>query len=163
MLRNLLVSALLASGSTSAVIKRQEAEVWQPAINARWQIILSQNLNMNAGLSPGDATVWDLDLFNTGENTISSLHAMGIKVICYFSAGTSEEGRPDLGGLSENDYGKGLPDWPGEKYLNIRSDSVWQVMKGRIGLAAQKGCDAVDPDNMGAYSPSKNVVGKTNM
>jgi hypothetical protein len=118
-------------------------------LTTRWQIILSNNVNINGGLSPSDAGIWDLDLFNTDASVISSLHDMGIKVICYFSAGTSEEGRPDLDGLSSSDYGKGLPDWPGEKYLDIRSPTVWNVMKARISLASQKGCDAVDPDNMG--------------
>lgn len=57
-----------------------------------------------------------------------------------------------MGGLNSDDYGKALPDWPGENYIDIRHDSVWQVMKGRIELAAQKNCDAVDPDNMGKVS-----------
>ena len=147
-MRNTFITALFSSLVSAAAVTKQ-AQVWQPSLNTRWQIILSNNLNINSGLSPSDAGIWDLDLFNTDASTISSLHDMGIKVICYFSAGTSEEGRPDLGGLASSDYGKALPDWPGEKYIDIRSNTVWNVMKNRISLASQKGCDAVDPDNMG--------------
>jgi hypothetical protein len=45
--------------------------------------------------------------------------------------------------------GVGLPQWPGEFWLDIRQENVWTVMKDRIKLAHEKGCDAIDPDNMG--------------
>jgi hypothetical protein len=148
MIRNILLTTLFG-GLVSAAAVTKRAQVWQPDLTTRWQIILSSNINANSGLSPSSAKIWDLDLFNTDASVISSLHDQGVKVICYFSAGTSEEGRPDLGSLGSSDYGKGLPDWPGEKYIDIRSNTVWNVMQSRISLAAQKGCDAVDPDNMG--------------
>jgi hypothetical protein len=93
--------------------------------------------------------MWDLDLFHTDAATISAIQAQGKAVVCYFSAGTSEADRPDLGVLDPSNIGAGLPDWPGENWLDIRTDNVFQIMKARIELAAQKGCDAVDPDNMG--------------
>jgi hypothetical protein len=41
---------------------------------------------------------------------------------------------------------------PGENWLDIRSDNVSLIMKKRIDLAVQKGCDGVEPDNMDGYS-----------
>jgi hypothetical protein len=41
--------------------------------------------------------------------------------------------------------------WEKEKWLNLNSDNVRQIMAKRLELAAEKGCDAVDPDNMDAY------------
>jgi hypothetical protein len=74
----------------AAAIASQAAQYWQPPANTgEWQIILSNNLNTNGGLTPSSATVWDLDLFNTDASTISTLKAQGLKVICYFSAGES--------------------------------------------------------------------------
>jgi hypothetical protein len=157
MVRNLFVTALLSTLVSSAAVKRDNGTAWKPAQGGSWQIILSDNLDVSQGLEPSDAEVWDLDLFNTGADTVSTLHSDGKKVICYFSAGTSEQGRPDLGGLQQSDYGSALPDWPGENYIDIRSATVWNVMKGRIDQAAEKGCDAVDPDNMGKSSRSHRV------
>jgi hypothetical protein len=149
MTRNIFISSLLASAAVATTIQRR-ADVWQPAVGTSWQIMLSAEPNMQTTLKP-DVPVWDLDLFDTDESTISQLHNLGKKVICYYSAGTYESGRPDLSGLKRSDIGASLPDWPGEYYLDIRSPTVWKVMQGRIQLAAQKGCDAVDPDNMGKH------------
>lgn len=77
---------------------------------------------------------------------------MGKKIICYFSAGTSEVWRPDYHLFKVQDQGANLPLWPGEKWLNVRSPDVWQIMQRRIKFAGQQGCDAIDPDNMDGYS-----------
>jgi len=55
------------------------------------------------GITPGfltiDTTVnveiFDIDLFDVPQSTIDTLHARGSKVICYISAGTWENWRPD--------------------------------------------------------------------
>jgi hypothetical protein len=147
------LSTLLASTAFGAALRPRQSS-WTPKVGEKWQIILSGEPNMSAGLTPEDAVVWDLDLFNTDASTISAIKAQGKSVICYFSAGTSEPDRPDLGGLNPSAVGAGLPDWPGENWLDIRTDNVAQIMIARVQLAAQKGCDAVDPDNMG-----KNLFG----
>src|ERR1700753_860145 len=93
------ISSILTCGfAAAAVIQNRAPSFWQPTIGTRWQIILSANLDIGAGLAPADAKIWDLDLFNTDQSTIDSLHENGDKVICYYSAGTSEQGRPDLSG-----------------------------------------------------------------
>jgi hypothetical protein len=121
-------------------------------VGTKWQIILSGTLAGADQAVPADAAVWDVDLFNTPATTIASLKEMGKTVLCYFSAGTSEPNRPDLETLVEGDSGSQLKDWPGEYWLNLRSDTVWAIMSGRIALAASKGCDAIDPDNMGMFA-----------
>src|ERR1700760_3395515 len=108
-MHNFLISSLLATAATAAVVRRDTT--WQPAVGAKWQIMLSQTPNVDAGLQPADADIWDLDLFQTDASAIDALHGLGKKVICYFSAGTYEEGRPDLSGFSSSDLGAGLPDW----------------------------------------------------
>jgi len=35
--------------------------------------------------------VFDIDLFNSSTSTITTLHTLGKKVICYFSAGSYED------------------------------------------------------------------------
>ncbi len=108
-----------------------------------------------------DVDLYDVDLFDTPESLIASLKAAGKTVICYFSAGTYEEWRPDADTLlSAGALGAPLPDWEGEWWLDIRLDGVREVMQTRLDLAKAKGCDGVDPDNMDGYS-NANGLGLT--
>lgn len=99
-----------------------------------------------------DARVWDIDLFETTSEEIERLHAADRYVICYFSAGTSEDWRPDFGDIDAEIIGEPLDDWPGERWLDIRSSAAFQLVNSRLGLAKEKGCDAVEPDNVDGYT-----------
>lgn len=96
--------------------------------------------------------IYDIDLFDSPEDLIQRIQATGKKVICYFSAGSYEEWRPDANQFSEKDLGSPLDGWPGERWLDIRSNIVHSIMKNRLDLARQKGCDGVEPDNMDSYT-----------
>jgi hypothetical protein len=130
------------------------AEVWQPKLNSRFQIILDRNV-MSSGrlgisqLIPENADIFDVDLFDTSKELIQTLHKRGKKVICYFSAGGSESWRPDYASILEKDKGEKLMNWNREQWLDIRSPDVFEVMKKRIQMASSKGCDGIDPDNIG--------------
>ncbi|KAH8725337.1 glycoside hydrolase superfamily [Phaeosphaeriaceae sp. PMI808] len=102
-------------------------------------------------LSPTDAPVWDIDLFDSPASTIKSFKAAGKIVICYFSAGTAEDWREDYRTFPAGDLGKVLPEWPNEKWVRTGSQSIRRIMATRIKLAADKGCDAIDPDNIDGY------------
>ncbi|KAI1507994.1 Glyco-hydro-114 domain containing protein [Pyrenophora tritici-repentis] len=102
-------------------------------------------------LPPTDAPVWDVDLFDTPVTTISALKKAGKTVICYFSAGTAENWRDDYGGFAAADLGKVLPEWSNEKWVKTGSQGIRNIMAKRIKLAADKGCDAIDPDNTDGY------------
>lgn len=93
--------------------------------------------------------IFDIDLWDNSAETVEKLHASGKKVICYFSAGTSEDWRVDFKNIRPQDMGASLPLWKGERWLDIRKRSVWTVMQKRIELASKRGCDAIDPDNIG--------------
>ena len=43
----------------------------------------------------------------------------GKKVICYFSAGSHEDWRADVGSVASDDLGLQLDNWPGERWWNI--------------------------------------------
>jgi hypothetical protein len=97
--------------------------------------------------------MYDVDLFETPPATISALHSQGRKVICYFSAGTYENWRPDKKKFPKSVLGNALPDWPGERWLDIRQLSTLKpIMTARLDLAVTKGCDGVEPDNVEAYN-----------
>jgi endo-alpha-1,4-polygalactosaminidase (GH114 family) len=121
--------------------------IWQPPVGATWQIVLEYALN---DTSP-DVSVFDIDLFENPTTTIASLHALNRSVICYFSAGSYEDFRPDSSQFLPSDYAKPLDGWPGEYWLNTNSSNVRNIMTERLKLAASKDCDGVDPDNVDGY------------
>ena len=127
--------------------------VWQPAVNSSWQIVLINpiNLDLDATSTTPDVDIWDIDLYTNANSTFSTLHRLGKKVICYFSAGSYEPYRPDASQFKDADKGKELDGWPGERWLDLNSDNVRRIMTDRIELARQKGCDAIDPDNVDGY------------
>jgi hypothetical protein len=120
---------------------------FKPQVLISWQLQLQGNLTTSY-----DAKLYVLDLFDTPQSKIASLQRHGIAVICYFSAGTFEDWRADSSEFDESDLGQDLDDWPGERWLDVRSQNVRRIMTTRLDLARSKGCDGVDPDNVDGHS-----------
>lgn len=121
---------------------------WQPTAGTSWQIQLTDAIDTSI-----DAQVYDIDLIDTDAQLIAQLHAKGRKVVCYFSAGSIEDWRPDAKNFPSEVLGKDYENWPGERWLDIRQiEKLAPVMSDRMDLAVQKKCDAVDPDNVDAYA-----------
>ncbi|TAN47468.1 MAG: hypothetical protein EPN21_17550 [Methylococcaceae bacterium] len=112
----------------------------------------SWHLQLNGKLKRPDRQVYDIDLFDTSRATIAALHAEGRSVICYFSAGSWENWRPDADLYPGATKGNPLAGWPGEQWLDISHPGVLDVIRTRLDLAVQKGCDGVDPDNVDGYA-----------
>ncbi|KAJ9488442.1 hypothetical protein VN97_g4844 [Penicillium thymicola] len=130
--------------------------IWQPEAGVKWQIQLVDAVEDTTI----DTDIWDIDLFDNTAETISTLQNKDHKVICYFSAGTYEDWRPDISKFDTADFGSNLDEWPGERWLNIKSSSVRAIMSSRLDMAKQKGCNGVDPDNIDAYG-NENGLGLT--
>lgn len=105
-----------------------------------------------------DVKVYDIDLYDTPATTILALQNSGKKVVCYFSAGSSENWRSDFTSFAAADMGNALDGWAGERWLDTRSANVRTIMKTRLDLAKSKGCDGVEPDNVDGYSNSTGFV-----
>ncbi|KAI8933554.1 hypothetical protein NX059_009288 [Plenodomus lindquistii] len=127
---------------------------WVPKVNDTWQIILSHPPVVSASdtKTTPDVDIFDIDLFDTPAETIQRLHALGKKVICYFSGGSYEDWRPDADQFKPEDMGKDLDGWPGEKWLQLNSENVRKIMTQRMQMAKTKECDGIDPDNVDGYS-----------
>lgn len=134
----------------AAAAATDESGVWVPDVSAAWQIVLRRPVKLNAAVDP-DVAIWDLDLFDNSVETFKTLQDAGKKVICYFSAGSYENWRDDKGQFQESDMGSTLDGWPDERWLKLDSENVRNIMKQRIELAASKGCNAIDPDNVDGY------------
>lgn len=97
-----------------------------------------------------DVDVYDVDLFDTPDATLDRLQDDGRIVICYFST-AYEEWRSDADDWPADALGSPLDDWEGERWVDIRDDGARAVLIARLDLAAARGCDGVEPDNVTAY------------
>jgi len=120
---------------------------YRPGIETTWQWQLAGAVNASYAVE-----VYDIDLFDNDAAGIAAIHSQGRKVLCYFSGGSSEDWRPDFAQFAAADLGNQVDDWPGEKWLDIRNESVLAVMLARLDQAKAKGCDGVEPDNMDGYN-----------
>lgn len=141
-----LASAFAASPPATATPARAGSH-WVPVASDTWQWQLRGKLNTSY-----DVAIYDIDLFDSAPEKIAALKQAGRKVVCYFSAGSSENWRSDFKKFKESDQGKKLDDWEGERWLDIRSSNVRDIMTARLDLAASKGCDGVEPDNVDGYA-----------
>ena len=154
-LRLLTIALWLAATIAPEIGRAAGTDRWQPAPGGSWQIQIS---SVPETILPVE--VYDVDLFETPTTLIDQMHDEDVRVICYFSAGSYENWRPDKDEFEPGDLGKPLSGWPGERWLDIRSENVKDIMAARMDLAVSKGCDAVDPDNVDGYS-NKNGLGLT--
>ncbi len=122
--------------------------LWQPEQGLRWQVQYVDDPDFSI-----DSDVFDLDLFETTETQIETLHADGKKVVCYLNAGAWEDWRPDSDEFPESVLGADYTGWPGERWLDIRQiDALAPIITARLDLCARKGFDGVDPDNLDGYT-----------
>ncbi len=127
---------------------------WSPKPGLRWHWQLSGDLVVEKGID-----VYDVDLFETDSLLIEKLHQDGARVICYFSAGSIEDWRDDASKVSPEFVGKELEGWPGEKWLDVsRIDAIAPLLLSRLDLAAAKGCDGVEPDNVDGFEQDTEFV-----
>lgn len=114
---------------------------YRPPAGVTWQWQLDGVANLGYAVE-----LYDLDLFDTPAATVTAVHAASRKLICYFAAGSDENWRPDHARFHRSDLGGAVPDWPGERWLDIRSANVQAVMLARLDTAVAKHCDGVEPD-----------------
>lgn len=140
--------ALPAGALTRPAAPANPEEIWQPAPGTSWQWQLTGTIDTSF-----DVDMYDIDLFDAPQNTIDQLHSAGRVVICYFSAGSWEDWRPDAGDFPPSVLGNPLDGWPGEKWLDIRRlDILGPIMEARLDLALAKSCDGVEADNVDGYA-----------
>ena len=127
---------------------------WVPPVKTSWQIQFSGTLDTTV-----DATLFDVDGFDTMAATVAALHTNGRKVACYLSAGTYEDWRPDAASYPSSILGNALADWPGERWVDVRDvtrpqSALAAILRARIAMCATKGFDALDFDNVDGYANS---------
>ena len=122
--------------------------LWCPAPGVSWQ----WQIDGEAIDTSIDVDMYDIDLFEVTDAELATLKADGRVVICYFSAGSYEEWRDDADDFPMAALGDPLDGWPGERWLDVRDPGVRTVQAARLDLAAERGCDGVEPDNVDGYA-----------
>ena len=122
---------------------------WHPPINATWQWQL-----VELPVDPSsDVDMVDIDMFDNSASTVAALHAQGRAVICYLSAGSWEDWRPDADQFPALVLGNDYEGWPGERWLDIRQIKLMApLMRARLDQCRDKGFDGVEPDNIDGYA-----------
>lgn len=127
---------------------------WHPALNTSWNWVLSA-----VPAAPyRNVAMYDVDGFDASASDVAALHAAGIKAVCYLSAGTWENWRPDAAQFPTAIRGKNNG-WPGEKWLDVRdiqkaNSPLRTVMDARLDMCKHKDFDMVELDNVDGYSNS---------
>lgn len=155
-----LAIALAALTLVTSVAQAQDAPAaatwWKPKAGASFAILLS----VAPKTITTSAAVVDVDLFDIQATTIAALKRQGKHSVCYFSAGSWENWRPDAAKFPAVVKGKAYAGWAGERWLDTRRwDILGPIMTARIDLCKKKGFDAVDPDNVADVDTWGNVTG----
>lgn len=120
---------------------------WKPTPGTSWQIQYSGTIDTSLNVK-----MYMLDMFMTDPAVIKSLQSRGVKVVCYIDGGSWESYTPDAGNFPASILGKIVDGWPQERFLDIRSkDLLWPIMRARLDLAKQKGCDGIYHDWADSY------------
>ena len=143
---------------------------WVPGTGAiEWQWELDHALSLSSATDMGyndktytgaaapDPTVYDIDGIDNPASTVSALHALGDKVVCYIETGdagnyysASEEGIATsyyAQFSAAGDLGSKQSGYP-EYYLNINAPSTLAIIEAMIKQqCSAKGFDAVETDN----------------
>ena len=144
----LLVLVAVAASAASPRGSRTAPAWWVPPPSTPWQWQLTGTLDVNV-----NAVLFDVDLFDTSASTVMALRSRGRRAICYVSAGTWENWRPDKDRFPASVLGAVVDGWPDERWLDIRRlDVLGPIMEARLDLCRQKGFDGVEPDNVDAFS-----------
>jgi hypothetical protein len=139
---------VLTSTIDLPLVRREPAALWQPPPGTTWQWQLDGPLDQSF-----DVEMYDIDLFDSSAGAVAALNAQGRKVVCYMSAGSWEEWRPDADLFPPEVLGKDYEGWSGEKWLDIRRlDLLAPIMSARLDLCQTRGFDAVEPDNIDGYT-----------
>jgi len=137
------------AGQVEPSVAVQEDQWWKPKAseNLKWQWQLQGEIDTTLPVQ-----VYNIDI-NVPQRKIDELKARGIKLICYFSAGTVESFRSDSRLFPQEIIGEQYEDLIDEQWVDYANiDALAPIMRARIEKCASKGFDAIEIDNVDAHN-----------
>ena len=138
---------------------------WIPTPKDRWVYEIGRpELRLGLCVKPWSGgrcvkpTVWVLDLYaadGVAPNTkaVRAIHRNRGRAVCYVSAGSVEEWRPDAAAFPESVTGQPLEGWPAERWIDVRQRALLRpILEARADRCARAGFDAIDWDNVDGYT-----------
>ena len=122
---------------------------WKPKAsdNLSWQWQLQGEIDVTLPVQ-----VYNVDL-EVPQEKLDQLIASGIKVICYFSAGTVESFRSDHLLFPEGIIGEQYEDLTDEQWVDYANiDALAPIMRARMDKCKSKGFHAIEIDNVDAHN-----------
>ena len=172
-----IAGALTFAGRTSSSsnAKPVAATWWDPGPLTSWAYVIGENSPIAVPTNVGNVQVYDIDAGIQGGlgangvplsdpgivSSVEAVHASGAHAICYVDAGTAENWRSDYGEFDPSELGGADPGWPGEEFINVADwstpvpapyETLKTIMANRFELCKQEGFDAVEADNVDAYT-----------
>ncbi len=142
-----------AEGSTTPEAQEPIAvtgdDWWKPKAseNLKWQWQLQGKIDTTLPVQ-----VYNIDI-EVPQVAINELKARGIKLICYFSAGTVEYFRDDSVLFPLEFIGERYEDLPDEQWVDYGNiEALAPIMRARMDKCKAKGFDAIEIDNVDAHN-----------
>ena len=95
--------------------------------------------------------MYDVDMFDTPAPLVRAMHGRGIKAVCYISAGSWEDWRPDADEFPESVLGNLRMAGGAAGSTSGGWPALGPIMRARIAMCADKGFDGVEFDNVDGY------------
>lgn len=143
------LAAVAALASLAALLLCGPATArWLPApTTAPWQWQLQGKIDTGV-----EASVYDVDGFETSASVVRRLHRQGRRAVCYLDVGSWESYRPDAGQFPRSVIGRRYEGFPDEHWLDIRRFHLFaKPLRHRFDICARKGFDALEPDNLSGW------------
>jgi hypothetical protein len=158
------------SGSPDSGTTADAGTIWHPQASApiHFHWMIGANFGSSDILS-GQAgqVVYDIDGAGASKADVDAIHAAGAIAVCYVDVGTLENGRPDYSDFPSSVVGPGVQGWPGENWLLVTAANqsvILPLMKARfMNWCQAKGFDAVEPDNLDAWTNISGVSEADNL
>jgi hypothetical protein len=156
---------------TDAGAKLDGGAVWHPSSSApihfHWMIGASSFGSGDILSGQDGQVVYDIDGEGATAADVAAIHAAGAIAVCYVDVGTLEQGRSDVTSFPSSVVGPGVQGWPGENWLLVTAanqSTILPLMRARfVNWCQAKGFDAIEPDNLDAWTNISNVTEADNV